>query len=346
VDRVFLERFRRHWAEGYDWRASIDELNRFPQYIAEVDGIDIHLILQEGEGEHRTPLLITHGWPGSQLEFWEVIERLAFPSRFGGKAEDAFDVVVPSMPGYGFSGPPPSIIGPAAVADLWRTLMVDVLGYRSFLAQGGDWGSAVTTHLGLRHGDVVDGIHINTPFLALRPLPPASEEEAEWSAQIAHRHAEFGGYQAIHMRRPSSMAWATAGSPLGAASWILERFHDWTELGGRDLDEAFPLDRLVTNAMLYVMGDRFATSLWMYRGHFEEERTADAAEFCATPTGYAAFAGDPMYPAAPRSRVERSYNLEYLSHPGRGGHFAAFEEPVLFAEDVLEWGRRRRAAGS
>lgn len=338
-DRDFLERLRRHWVDAYDWRAAVDELNAHPQFRARVQGIDVHFVLVEGEAPHRRPLLLTHGWPGSHLEFWDVIDRLAFPSRFGGNPRDAFDLVIPSLPGYAFSGRPSRPMGPRATADLWQILMTEVLGYRQYLAQGGDWGGIVTSHLGLRHADAVRGIHLNSIGIESSAAPRNHEEQA-WGAQVRAARARWAGYAAVQTVKPMSLAWAMAGNPLGQASWILERFHDWADLGGHELESIFRIDRLITNVMLYVMTDSFASALWLYRGFLEEGGLAvERGTRCEVPTAYADFPGDALLVSPPRSRLDLHYNLVRMTSMPKGGHFAAMEQPALFAADVIEWGR-------
>jgi pimeloyl-ACP methyl ester carboxylesterase len=336
-DRDFLERFRRYWIHDYDWRAAMADLNRYPQHIAEIDGLAIHFVRVKGEAAAARPLLLTHGWPGSHYEFWGVIDRLAFPSRYGGRPQDAFDLIIPSLPGYAFSGKPAQPIGPKATAALWNRLMTEVLGCGHYLAQGGDWGAVVTSQLGLNHAPAVRGVHLN--MCGLRSAaPPQGEAETAWMRKAGLAQQMLSGYSAVQMMKPLSLAWATAGNPLGQAAWILERFHDWADLSGGDIESVFGLDHLVTNAMLYVMTDSFPTSLWFYNGLVREGGINLApGQRCETPTGYAAFPGDALMPTPPKSLVERLYNLVHWTEPPDGGHFAAMERPAAFAADVQAW---------
>lgn len=330
-DRNFLERFRQYWLHDYDWRAALADLNRHPQFIAEINGQAIHFVHIKSGVTKARPLLLTHGWPGSHYEFWSVIE----PLKAAG-----FDLVIPTLPGYGFSGKPAQPIGPKGTAILWDRLMREVLGYPHYLAQGGDWGSLVTTQIGLNDAGGVRGIHLN--MLGLRsPEPPRDEEEKAWMARSASAQQRLSGYSAVQMMKPLSLSWLAAGNPLGQAAWILERFHDWADLSQGDLESVFGLDHLITNIMLYVMTDSFGSSLWFYNGMRREGGIGLAeGQRCEVPTGFAAFPGDALMPQPPRSRVELCFNLVHWTTPALGGHFAALERPAEFATDVIEWGQK------
>lgn len=337
-DADFLRRVQQFWVNGYDWRAALAQLNRHPQFIATIDGQDIHYLHIRGEGAKPRPLLITHGWPGSQVEFWDVIEPLAFPSRFGGRAEDAFDLVLPSLPGYGFSGALAKPIGQRATAKLWNTLMTEVLGYPRYLAQGGDWGAVVTSWLGHDHGAHVEAIHLN--MLAFRHNePPRDDAEGQWVQKAMAAAQTLGPYSALQRMRPQSLAWAAADNPLGQAAWILERFHDWSDRRTRAFEEVFALDRLLTNIMLYVMNDSFASALWYYAALVPEGMCVlPGGTRCETPTAYTDYT-DPVVPAPPRARAERAYRIERWVQAPSGGHFAAMENPAFFVDDLRDWAR-------
>jgi pimeloyl-ACP methyl ester carboxylesterase len=336
-DREFLERFRNYWLHAYDWRAALADLNRHPQFVSEIDGLQIHFVYVRGEARANRPLLLTHGWPGSHYEFWGVIERLAFPSRFGGGSEEAFDLVVPSLPGYAFSGKPSVPMGPKGTAALWRKLMTSELGYEAYLAQGGDWGSLVTSQMGLADDPALRGIHLN--MCGLRSSAPAQNEgEQDWITRSAAASQRLGGYSMLQMIKPMSLAWATASNPLGQAAWILERFHDWADLREGDIESVFSLDHLITNVMLYVVTDSFASSVLFYNGLIREGGIELAlGQRCEKPTGFAAFPGDALMPSPPLSRLELLYNIIHRSEPDEGGHFAAMEQPDLFSSDVRSW---------
>ncbi|MBW8815772.1 MAG: epoxide hydrolase [Caulobacterales bacterium] len=338
-DAGYLKSLCTHWTEAYDWRAAMADLNRFPQFTARVEDFDLHFLHVVGEAGGKRPLLVTHGWPGSHYEFWQAIEALAFPSRFGGQASDAFDLVIPSLPGFGFSSKPQRPIGQRTTARLFNRLMTEVLGYSSYLAQGGDWGAMVTSWLGREHGAHARAIHLN--MLGFRPSDgPQGEAEAAWAQKQAGAMDLMGAYFRLQVSKPQSIAWMGAGNPVGQAAWIAERFHDWSDLRAKSMDEAYPKDRLLTNIMLYVMTGSFTTGAWYYRGLVEEGGLTFApGERVETPTAFANFPGEPLYSAPPRSFAERAYNIVRWSDMPSGGHFAAMEEPVLFVEEVRAWAR-------
>ena len=338
-DGAYLKDLCEHWTQRYDWRAAMADLNRFPQFTARIEDFDIHFLHVVGEAGGKRPLIVTHGWPGSHYEFWQAIEKLAFPSRFSGDPADAFDLVVPCLPGFGFSSKPSKPIGQRTTARLFNTLMTEVLGYQSYLAQGGDWGAMVTSWLGRDHGANARAIHLN--MLGFRPHGgPTGEAEIAWAQKQAGAMEMMGAYFRLQVSKPQSLAWMGAGNPVGQAAWIAERFHDWSDLRAKSMDEAYPKDRLLTNIMLYVMTGSFTTGAWYYRGLVEEGGLAFApGERLETPTAFANFPGEPLYSAPPRSFAERAYNVTRWTEMPRGGHFAAMEEPDLFVDEVRDWAR-------
>ncbi len=340
-----LKDLQAYWLKSYNWRAEEARLNQYPHYIAEVDGIPIHFMHIVGEAEGRRPLLLTHGWPGSFYEFFEAVGPLAFPSQHGGNPEDAFDLIIPSLPGYGFSGKPVAPIGQRATAKLWNTLMQDVLGYDTYLAQGGDWGGMVTSWLGFEHG-TVDGkggcraIHLN--MIGLRPTPATqqSDDEVAWLERSAAAMQAEGSYFMQQATKPQTLAVALMDSPMGTAAWILEKFHAWSDLKGGTLFDIYTRDQLITNIMIYLANDAIATSIWYYAAFFGEGGNAlPDGERCETPTAFANFPGEPVYFPPPRSWCERAYNITRWTEQPHGGHFAAMEAPDLFVADLRDWAR-------
>ena len=338
-DAGYLAEMRRYWLEEFNWDAAQATLNRYPQYLTQIDGIDIHYVHVRGECATPRPLLLTHGWPGSHFEFWDVVEPLAFPSRYGGTAEDAFDLVIPSLPGFGYSGPLQQPVSQRETAAMWNQLMTQVLDYPKYLAQGGDWGGMVTSWLGLDHRKSLSGIHLNmAPFQA--PVPPQNDAEAAWMQASGAAQKQLSGYSHLQMTKPQSLAWMAAGNPLGQAAWIIERFHDWSDLRTRAFEDVFSKDFLITNALLYIMTGSFTTAAWYYLGVAKDGGIVlPPGTRCETSTGFAAFPADAVLPMPPRSRVELAYNVTHWTDMKSGGHFAASEEPELFVDDVRAWAR-------
>jgi len=340
-----LKDIQSYWLNEYNWRAQEVLLNQYPQFVAEVDGLPIHFLHLVGEAGGKRPLLLTHGWPGSVFEFWEAIGPLAYPSQHGGKAEDAFDLIIPSLPGYGFSGKPAAPMGQRATAKLWNSLMQDVLGYDRYLAQGGDWGSMVTSWLGYDHGSHngkggCEAIHLN--MIGLRPTPatPQSEAEIAWLKRTQAAMQAEGSYFMQQATKPQTLAMALMDSPMGTAAWILEKFHGWSDLRDGDLLSVYTRDQLLTNVMIYLVNDAIATSVWYYAAFFMEGGPAlPEGTRCETPTGFANFPGETVYSPPPRSWCDRAYNITHWSDMDRGGHFAAMEVPDLFVQDIRQWAR-------
>ena len=340
-----LEDIQSYWLSTYDWRAAETDLNRYPQFTARIDDLDIHFLHVVGEAEGKRPLLLTHGWPGSVFEFYDAIGPLAFPSRHGGEVNDAFDLIIPSLPGYGFSSKPSAPLGQRATAKLWNTLMQDVLGYEHYLAQGGDWGGMVTSWIGFDHG-AHDGkggcqaIHLN--MIGLRPTPatPQTDEEIAWLQHTQTMMQLGGSYFMQQATKPQTLAMSLMDSPMGTAAWILEKFHGWSDLKEDDLFSVYTHDQLLTNIMIYLVNDAIATSVWYYAAFIGEGGPAlPEGVRCETPTGFANYPGEAIYTAPPRSWCDRAYNINYWAEMPRGGHFAAMEVPDLFVEDVRAWAR-------
>jgi epoxide hydrolase len=318
-----------YWANDYDWRSREAALNRFDHYITEIDGLDIHFIHQRSPHDDAFPLVITHGWPGSIVEFHKVIEPLTNPA--SGRAEDAFHVVCPSLPGYGFSGKPTRTgWGVEKIAAAWETLMVG-LGYERYGAQGGDWGAAVTTQMG-RNSSRSEGhcaaIHLNMPIGAPGKLDnPTEEEKAALAALSEHR--KWGtGYSKEQSTRPQTLGYGLVDSPVGQLAWIVEKFWAWSDCDGHP-ENAFSRDELLDNVMLYWLTGTAASSARLYWESFRVWGQLNRVEL---PTGIAAFPKEIL--KSPRSWCEPMYNITHWAAMPRGGHFAAFEQPELFVEDL------------
>jgi len=334
----------RYWLEDYDWRIHEAALNRLPQFVATVDELEIHFVHVKGKGPNPLPLIISHGWPGSFYEMAEVIGPLADPAAHGGDPADAFDVVVPSLPGYGFSqhSHRPGMT-PRRMGEIFTTLMTEVLGYDRFVAQGGDWGSLITAAMARDHPDRLIGIHLN--MLGVRPstgpgTPPLTEEEQAWLKTVQAGRDEETGYQRIQGTRPQTLAYGLTDSPAGLAAWIVEKFRAWSDCHG-DLESSFTKDELLTNVMLYWVSGSIGTSIQLYYEAFHDGSMRLApGERIETPTGFAAFPGELF--GSLRPWAERALNITHWSTPPRGGHFAAIEEPELYVEDVRDFFRTLR----
>ncbi len=330
----YLKELCAYWLDGFDWRAQEKKLNRFSHYKAQAGEIDVHFIREKGSGPSPTPLLISHGWPGSIAEFQHIIEPLAHPERFGGDIADAFDVIAPSLPGFGFSSRPSRPMGPRAMAGVFATLMTDVLGYDSYIAQGGDWGGTITSSLGHDHAPACKAIHLNVMSVRHPDGPMGAAEEA-WAAQFDEDQIMLDGYRTIQATRPQTLSYAMNDNPVGVAAWILEKFHDWSDIEGDHVESAHTKDELLTNIMIYLVTGSFNSASWIYYGRREEggRTLSPEGRRVEVPTSCALFPKE-MLRWPPRSYVERVYNITHWTEMPRGGHFAAMEEPELLIQDV------------
>lgn len=343
TDLGFLQRLTEHWRTNFDWRAQEARLNVFPQYVAELGGVEIHLIHQRGTGPDPFPLVMTHGWPGSGFDMERLIPLLTDPGGHGADPADAFDVVVPSLPGYGFSQRPTRPgFGPEQVAELWVRLM-EGLGYHRFGAQASDWGAAVSMWLGSRFPDRVSGLHVNfIPGFYRPPLgegqPPLSaDEEAFLDAAAAWFDAE-GAYHRLQSTKPQTPAYALTDSPAGLAAWIVEKIRGWSDCDG-DVERAFTLDAILTNISIYWFTGTIGSSMRLYRENRLRPKRFEPDERVLPPLGVAVFPQDVM---PPRTWVERVFNVTRWTTMPRGGHFGAMEAPESLAEEIREFFRPLR----
>ena len=327
-----------YWQHEYDWRAREERLNRFPQFITEIDGVDIHFIHLPSVHQNARPLIITHGWPGSVVEFHKVIEPLADPTAHGGNTEDAFHVVVPSLPGYGFSGKPEVTgWGIEKIADIWGELMAR-LGYDHYFAQGGDWGAMVTTHIGLQDKEHCDAIHLNMPVV----IPDANTmAELTPSEQASLMSMKFyqdwdSGYSKQQSTRPQTVGYGLVDSPSGQAAWIIEKFYQWTDCNGHP-ENAISRDELLDNVMMYWLSKSAASSARLYWESFKNP-PQDEVDI---PTGCSIFPKEIVRPSERWIR-KRFTNLKYYNELEKGGHFAAFEQPEIFLQEIRTYFRSLR----
>lgn len=318
------------WRTTYDWRRLESRINGFGPCRTTVDGVDIHLLHHRSPHPDALPLVLTHGWPGSIVEFLEVIEPLTDPTSHGGRPEDAFHVVVPSLPGYGFSGAPRTTgWGRDRIADVWVEVMAR-LGYERFAAQGGDWGSMVTAALAAQHPDRVVGIHLTLavvvpPADTLADLTPAEQATLD---DFADYQRWDGGYSTQQSSRPQTLGYALADSPMGQAAWIIEKFWSWTDHRGHP-EDVIDRDTLLDNVMLYWVTNTATSSARLYWESFHD---LDARPI-TVPSAASIYPGEIFRPSR-RWLESRCSDLRYFSEPGRGGHFAAMEQPESFVDEV------------
>jgi len=341
---AYMRSLVNYWRHRYDWRHEEAVLNQLPQFRIEVDGLHIHFVHVCGRGPAPLPLIVTHGWPGSFVEMLKLIPLLADPAAHGGSAEDAFDVIVPSLPGYGFSDRP-RVRGmePHKTAALWAGLMRE-LGYERFGAQGGDWGSGVSIALGLNHPERILGIHLN--YIAGRFLlggtlnvQPQDELASAYLAQLRAWWDAEGGYSHEQGTKPQTLSYGLNDSPVGLAAWIIEKFRTWSDCAG-DVESIFTRDELLTNIMLYWVTETASSSARLYYESRERPLSLSRTNRVEPPVAVALFPKE--LPMPPRSLAERGLNIVRWTLMPKGGHFAAMEQPELLAKDLQEFFRSLR----
>jgi microsomal epoxide hydrolase len=346
----YLKNLVAYWRETYNWEKQQAALNQLPHYKTEIDDIGIHFIHERGKGPNPFPLILTHGYPDSFLRFIKVIPMLTDPASFGGRAEDAFDVVVPDLPGYGFSDKPTKHGMIFQVHDLWARLMTEDLGYVRFGAHGGDWGSTVTEQLARSHADAVVAIHLtDVPFghLFQKPDDPSSAEKKFFKHNEEWMQKE-GAYALVQSTKPQSLAVGLNDSPAGLAAWMIEKFHRWSDCDG-NIESRFTKDELLTHIMVYWATQTIETSFLPYFDYANagtltwiKEGIKGWTGSSKVPAAFALFPKDISHP--PREWADRFFNVRRWTEMPRGGHFAAMEEPELLAEDIRAWFRDFRNA--
>ena len=343
TDLAWMRELAEHWRTRFDWRAQEARLNAFPQFKVPLAGIELHYIHAPGEGPTPLPLLLSHGWPGSVFEFLDLIPRLTHPERFGGDPADAFTVVAPSLPGYGFSfAPGQPRLSVEQMADAFATLMADVLGYRRFATQGGDWGASVSARLGFAHPRHTIGVHLN--LLPLRrdakPRPDASEAERRYLGELQHWLSEETGYSTQQGTRPQTLAYGLTDSPVGLAAWIAEKMRAWSDCGG-DVESVFGKDEILANVSLYWFTGAIGSSFWPYYARHHGPWPIPDGATVDVPMGYCEFPTEIVRP--PRSLAERTFtDIRRWSVMPHGGHFAAMEQPAALAEEIRAFYRPLR----
>jgi pimeloyl-ACP methyl ester carboxylesterase len=340
TDITYLKELVAYWRDGYDWRKHERTLNRFPQFKTQVDGVDLHFVHEKGKGPNPLPLLISHGWPGSFYEMYKAIGPLTDPAAHGGDPADAFDVVVPSLPGYGFSGPTRERgVNVVRIAALLHGLMTKELGYDRFGAQGGDWGAGITTNLGHAYPDSLVGVHVNMIWFFIPPEGELTEDEKKIAERATQFRNEETGYQQIQGTKPQTLAYGLNDSPAGLAAWIVEKWRTWSDCDG-DVEKRFSKDELLTNVMIYWLTGTINSSTRLYYEFRHAPWMPTPDNPVRVPTGIAAFPKE-IIPGA-RRNAERGYNIVHWTDMPSGGHFAAMEEPELLVEDIRSFFRKLR----
>ncbi len=345
---AYLKELVAHWRDRYDWRAQEREMNSFSNFKTEIEGMPIHFIHERGKGPNPMPLILSHGWPWTFWDLKKVIRPLTDPASFGGDPQDSFDVVVPSLPGYGFSTPLRTTgINFWRTADLWVTLMQDVLGYSKFSAEGGDWGALVTAQLGHKYADRLHAIyvHLTAPLdLFCGALPDPSlygPDEEGWLARNLNFFAQESGYSALQMTKPQTIAHALNDSPAGLLSWIVEKRRTWSDSGG-NVESRFSKDELITTVMLYWVTRSYGTSARYYYEctHNPWKPSHDRTPVVEAPTAVGLF--EKEVALFPRKWVQSYYNLKRWTRMPKGGHFAPMEEPDALVSDIRAFFRTIR----
>jgi pimeloyl-ACP methyl ester carboxylesterase len=334
---AYAQEVCKYWLEKYDWRAREARLNRFPQFKTRIDDVGIHFIHVKSPHADALPIVITHGWPGSIVEFHKVIEPLANPTAYGGDAKDAFHVVCPTLPSYGFSDKPARAgWNVQRIANAWSELMPR-LGYKRYAAQGGDWGAAVTTCIGIQDPANCVGIHLNMPIVAPDPTAPdLTDREKSALAGMQHYNDWDSGYSKQQSTRPQTLGYGLADSPVGQAMWILEKFWSWTDCDGHP-ENVLTRDELLDNVMMYWLPDAAASSARLYWESFRNF----PADKVNVPTGCSIFPKE-IFRTSKRWAEKRFTKLVYFNELDKGGHFAAFEQPETYLKEVRTCFRQMR----
>lgn len=343
TDRAYMEELLAYWRDGFDWRAQESRLNELDHFKTTIDGLDVHFIHARSPNPNAVPLLLTHGWPGSFIEFVDLVGPLTDPAAYGGDPADAFHVVIPSLPGFGFSGKPTEPgYNPERMADVLAALM-ERLGYERYGAQGGDWGAIISRSLAGNHAEHVIGLHSNfmtggAPAGVADPNEGVPAAELELRAERTEAFAEGSAYQEIQGTKPQTLGYGLNDSPAGLAAWIVEKFHGWSD---RDdgFETAFTKDQILANVTLYWVTETITSSTRIY---YESRHTPASrpVRYVEVPTAVAVFPKEIYF--VPRRWAESRYNIVRWTMMPRGGHFAALEEPELLVDDVRSFFRELR----
>lgn len=342
TEQNYLKSLISYWIEEYDWRKHEKELNFFHHYKSNINGIDIHFIHEHGKGRNPIPIVLTHGWPDSFIRYQKTIPYLTDPAFYGGNSNDSFDVIIPSLPGFGFSEKPNySEVNNYVISELWFKLMHDVLGYHKFAAAGGDIGSGVTKYLAYSHPDSLIGIHLTDigiikDLLNSKGKSTLSKEELSYVDNSQNWLSVEGAYISLQSTKPQTLAYGLTDSPVGLAAWIIEKFRSWSDCNGQ-LDSKFSKDELLTNIMIYWVTNTIDSSCKIY---YENTHSLPPIGHVSVPTGITLFSNDIMLP--PKEWATHNFNITRWNTISQGGHFTAMEEPVKFSNEIREFFRPYR----
>ena len=337
ANKEVLREICHYWVNSYNWEKEQKKLNEFNHYKAQVEDLNIHFIYEKGNSSNTIPLLISHGWPGSIVEFKEIIGPLTDPYKYGIESDFCFDVIIPSIPGFAFSSAPTLPYGPRKISNYYNKLMTKFLNYDQYFAQGGDWGGAIASWLGLDHNKFCKGIHINIMIMRDKKGVQTKKEKS-WQTQFKKNQILEEGYRTLQSTKPQTLAIAMIDNPVGVASWILEKFYGWSDIKNNNLLETFNIDDLITNIMIYLVTNSFGTASWIYYGRRQEGgRVMNAnGKRVEVPTACALFPKE-FLAWPPKSYVKRLYNVMQWSKMPAGGHFASMEEPDLLTKDIYKY---------
>ena len=330
----YIKELAEYWLDKFDWRKAEDKINQYPNYIAEIDGIKIHFLHIKGKGKISVPLIITHGWPGSFMEMSKLIDPLTTDPEF------SFDLIIPSIPGFGFSQ---KINTPGCnlwfISDLWSKL-IKKLGYEKVLAQGGDFGAGISTALALKRPENMLGLHLNyipgSYFPFLSQGEKLTEEEIQFQKSTENWYATEGAYSHQHRTKPLTLGYALNDSPVGLCAWIVEKFYGWSDCNG-NIESVFTKDELLSNVSLYWFTETIHSSIRLYNENSRAPLHFLKNDFIDIPVGIARFHKEEPFP--PRKFIERGYNIQHWTDIPTGGHFAAMEKPALLANDIIQFAK-------
>ncbi|MET7257831.1 epoxide hydrolase family protein [Dyadobacter fermentans] len=355
VNQSYLKELVNYWLTDFDWRAVEQQINAYSHYRVPIDGVPIHFLYKKGIGNKTIPIILTHGWPWSFWDMQKVIGQLTDPAAYGFSSDDAFDVIVPSLPGYGFSNPAPAGINFWRTADLWQKLMTEILGYGRYAASGGDWGALVTSQLGHKYARSLYGIHLmhtmaldqfnnDRPWDVLASHKVAENTSPEIRRQSLDRMKVFASHYAVHILDPQTIAYGLQDSPTGLLAWLLERWRSWAQLENQDLESVFSREHMITNAMFYYMTGTVASSMRFYADsvRYPWQPSHAGLPVVQAPTGITFLGGENPAGVSTTQRIEAFkngpkagwYNLHYMEAHQKGGHFGYYENPQAVSSDI------------